>query len=196
MVCVNFVAASANFYDADSFEEVGRLELGTGTCAIGIVPERGEAFIVNSIAGTVSRVDLDKIEVKEEIRTGSAPVGLTMHPSHDRVYVTNRGAGSVSVLGVADGVEWSQIPVGGGPGGVVVDPHDGRILVANAGSQTMSIVEDLLAARPPAPVVEEANPWIGNKLPAFALEDYWSGEQRTNRDWAEKKYILNFFASW
>jgi YVTN family beta-propeller protein len=119
-----------------------------------------------------------------------------MHPSHDRVYVTNRGAGSVSVLGVDDGTEWSQIPVGGGPGGVVVDPHDGRILVANAGSQTMSIVEDLLAAKPPAPVVEEPSPWIGSKLPAFALEDYWSGERRTNRDWAEKKYILNFFASW
>jgi len=37
---------------------------------------------------------------------------------------------------------------------------------------------------------------IAYKLPAFALEDFWSGEQRTNRDWAEKKYILNFFASW
>jgi len=100
------------------------------------------------------------------------------------------------VLGVADRAEWSQIPVGNGPGGVVVDPHDGRVLVANAGSQTMSIVEDLLAARPPAPVLEETSPWIGGKLPAFALEDYWTGDRRTNRDWAEKKYILNFFASW
>jgi hypothetical protein len=70
------------------------------------------------------------------------------------------------------------------------------VLVANAGSQTISIVEDLLAARPPAPVLEEPSPWIGGKLPAFALEDYWTGERRTNRDWAEKKYILNFFASW
>ena len=60
----------------------------------------------------------------------------------------------------------------------------------------MSIVEDLLAARPPAPVVEEQSPWIGRTLPAFSLEDYRSGEQRTNHDWAEKKYILNFFASW
>ena len=118
----------------------------------------------------------------EEIRTGSAPVGLTVHPSHDRVYVTNRGAGSVSVLGVADGVEWSQIPVGGGPGGVVVDPHDGRILVANAGSQTMSIVEDLLAGRPPAPVVEEPSPWIGKQaagLLARGLPDAASGARTT-----------------
>jgi hypothetical protein len=45
-------------------------------------------------------------------------------------------------------------------------------------------------------VLEEPSPWIGGKLPAFALEDYWTGERRTNRDWAEKKYILNFFASW
>ncbi len=110
--------------------------------------------------------------------------------------MTNRGAGSVSVLGVADGVEWSQITVGHGPGGVVVDPHDGRILVANAGSQTMSIVEDLLAARPPAPVFEQPSTFIGGKLPAFALEDYWTGERKTNHDWVEKKYILNFFASW
>ena len=51
-------------------------------------------------------------------------------------------------------------------------------------------------ARPPAPVAEEASPWIGNKLPDFSLEDYRTGEQRTNADFAEKKYILNFFASW
>ena len=125
-----------------------------------------------------------------------SPVGLCVHPSHDRVYVTNRGAGTLTVIGVADATEWTQIPVGNGPGGVTVDPHDGRILVANAGSQTLSIVEDLLAARPPAPVVEEPSPWIGKRLPNFSLEDYWTGERRTNADWAEKKYILNFFASW
>ena len=100
------------------------------------------------------------------------------------------------MLGVADGAEWTQIPVGDGPGGVIVDPFDGRILVANAGSRTMSIVEDLLAGRPPAPVVEEPSPWIGNRLPEFSLEDFRTGERRTNREWAEKKYILNFFASW
>ena len=142
------------------------------------------------------RVAATAIEVVEETRTGQAPVGLTVAPAHDRIYVTNRGAGTLSVLGVADRQEWSQIPVGNGPGGVVVDPYDGRIFVANAGSQTVSIVEDLLAAKPPAPVVEEASPWLGNKLPSFALEDYRTGERRTNRDWAEKKYILNFFASW
>ncbi|MBV8562394.1 MAG: hypothetical protein JOZ56_04830, partial [Actinobacteria bacterium] len=112
------------------------------------------------------------------------------------VYVTNRGAGTLSVLGVADGVEWAQIPVGEGPGGVTVDPYDNRILVANAGSQTLSIVEDLLAAKPPAPVVEPVSPLIGQRLPEFALTDYWTGERRSSREWAEKKYILNFFASW
>jgi hypothetical protein len=102
----------------------------------------------------------------------------------------------LSVLGVVDGAEWSRIPVGHGPGGVVVDPHSGQILVANAGSQTVSIVEDLLAARPPAPVFEAPSPFIGGRLPEFALEDYWTGERKTNLDWSEKKYILNFFASW
>ena len=51
-------------------------------------------------------------------------------------------------------------------------------------------------ARPPVPVVDEPSPWIGKRLPEFSLEDYWTGERRTNADWAEKKYILNFFASW
>ena len=60
----------------------------------------------------------------------------------------------------------------------------------------MSIVEDLLATRPPAPVFETPSPLLGSKLPAFSLEDYRTGERRTNHDWAEKKYILNFFASW
>jgi YVTN family beta-propeller protein len=110
--------------------------------------------------------------------------------------VTNRGAGTVSVLGVADGMEWAQIPVGGGPGGVTVDASDGRVLVANAGSGTLTIAEDLLAGPPPGAAQEPVHPLVGRKLPAFSLVDLATGERRSSRDWAERKYILNFFASW
>src|SRR5207253_10768768 len=42
VLCGNFVAAAANPYDARSFEEVGRLELGTRACAGGGLPGAGE----------------------------------------------------------------------------------------------------------------------------------------------------------
>src|SRR5439155_2324241 len=165
-------------------------------CAVGVVPERGEAFVVNAVAGTVARIDLDEVRVIEELRVGEAPVGLTVAPAHDRIYVSNRGAGTVSVLGVADGVEWTQIPVGDGPGGVTVDPHDGRLLVADAGSGTLTIVQDLLSGRPPAPAREAPSPLVGKPLPEFSLVDLRTGELRSSREWAEKRYIVNFFASW
>ena len=101
----------------------------------------------------------------------------------------------MSVVGVADGEEWARIPVGEGPGGVVVDPHDLRLLVANAGSGTLSIVEDLLNG-PGERSPEEVSPLIGQKLPEFSLVDFRTGEHRSSREWAERKYILNFFASW
>ena len=112
------------------------------------------------------------------------------------MYVSNRGAGTVSVLGVEDGAEWTQIPVGDGPGGVTVDPCDGRLLVADAGSGTLTIVEDLLAGRPPEPALEEQSPLVGRPLPEFSLPDLHTGELRSSREWAEKRYIINFFASW
>jgi YVTN family beta-propeller protein len=144
----------------------------------------------------VSRIDLDSHTVLGELRTGQAPVGLTVAPAADRIYVTNRGAGTVSVLGVADGGEWAQLPVGGGPGGVTVDRHDGRVLVANAGTGTLSILEDLLAGPPPRAAEAEPHPLVGRRLPEFSLVDLATGERRSSRDWAERKYILNFFASW
>ena len=173
----------------------GLVELGNGACAIGVVPERGEAFVANSLAGTVARVSLDERTVLEELRVGRAPVGLTVGPAHDRIYVTNRGEGTVSVVGVADGREWARIVVGEGPGGVAVDPHDLRLLVANAGSGTLSIVEDLLNG-PGAAAPDEAHPLVGRRLPEFSLVDFRTGERRSSREWAERKYILNFFASW
>jgi YVTN family beta-propeller protein len=134
--------------------------------------------------------------VIEELRVGEAPVGLTVAPAHDRIYVSNRGAGTVSVLGVADGAEWTQIPVGDGPGGVTVDPYDGRLLVADAGGGTLTIVEDLLAGRPPSPALEEQSALVGTPLPEFTLVDLRTGAMRSSREWAEKRYIVNFFASW
>jgi hypothetical protein len=37
---------------------------------------------------------------------------------------------------------------------------------------------------------------VGRKLPEFQLRDMRTGMMRTSREWAEKKYIVNFFASW
>ena len=73
---------------------------------------------------------------------------------------------------------------------------DGRLLVADAGSGTLTIVEDLLAGRPPAPALEAPSPLLGKRLPAFSLVDHNTGEMRSSHEWAEKRYIVNFFASW
>jgi YVTN family beta-propeller protein len=173
------------------------VEVGQGACAVGIVSERGEAFVVNSLAGTVARIDLDSRAVVEELTAGSAPVGLTVAPEHDRVYVTNRGDGTVSVLSVVDGSECGRIDVGEGPGGVVVDPDDGRLLVANAGSGTLEIVEETQRdGVEDAPAEGVLAQLVGRRLPAFSLPDHHTGEQRTSLEWAERRYILNFFASW
>jgi YVTN family beta-propeller protein len=158
------------------------------------VPELGHAFIVNSLDGTVSRVSLDDFTVLEHLQVGRAPVGLTVGPRHDRLYVSNRGSGTLSIVGTADGMQWAQVPVGEGPGGIAVD--DRRVYVANAGSGTLSIVDDLLAGAPAEPASVPPHPLIGQQLPEFSLVDFRTGERRSSREWAEKKYIINFFASW
>jgi len=70
------------------------------------------------------------------------------------------------------------------------------VYVANAGSGTLSIVDDLLAGPPPRPAVEPPHPLIGHKLPEFSLVDFRTGQRRSSHEWAERRYIINFFASW
>jgi DNA-binding beta-propeller fold protein YncE len=92
----------------------------------------------------------------------------------------------------------TRIPVGEAPGGVSVHPDDERrVLVADAGSGTLTVLADELDAsasvsdsrRPPHPLV-------GSQLPAFSLPDLRTGQLHESREWSERKYILNFFASW
>jgi hypothetical protein len=102
----------------------------------------------------------------------------------------------VSVVGATDAAEWARIPVGEGPGGCTVDPLTGRLLVANAGGASLTVVEDLLPGRPSKPPEERQHALVGRPLPPFELPDMRTGLVRTSREWAERKYILNFFASW
>jgi hypothetical protein len=37
---------------------------------------------------------------------------------------------------------------------------------------------------------------VGTRLPEFSLPDLRTGQLRSSREWSERKYILNFFASW
>jgi hypothetical protein len=102
----------------------------------------------------------------------------------------------VSVLGAADSSEWARIPVGEGPGGVTIDHGTGHVLVANAGTGSLTVFEDLLGGRPATASVEQQHELVGRQLPPFALPDLRTELVRTNNEWAERKYILNFFASW
>ncbi len=70
------------------------------------------------------------------------------------------------------------------------------LLVANTGSNTLTLVEDLLTGPPARPVPGGDHPLVGRPMPPFALRDFRTGEVRTATEWAERKYIVNFFASW
>lgn len=198
--CVNFVASSMTVIDT-SVEGggpeavVGRVQLGEGACAVAVHPSDGDVYAVNSLACTIARVDPAAAEVMAELPVPNAPVGMTEGPDGDRLYVANRGDGSVSILGL-DGTEWARVPVGTAPGGVIVHPTKRRrVLVANAGSGTLTIFDDRADGPPPAAVVTTTHPLVGRRLPSFRLPDV-EGQMRDSVEWATKRYILNFFASW
>jgi hypothetical protein len=57
------------------------------------------------------------------------------------------------------------------------------------------VVEDLLPERPAMQSVRQTHELVGRQLPPFTLPDL-SGMERTSSEWAERKFILNFFAGW
>jgi YVTN family beta-propeller protein len=192
--CVNFLAASVTVIDTQALEAVGRIEVGTGPCAVVVDPHGDEVYVVNSIAATIARIDIATSAVTGTFTTGPAPVGLAGDAAGGRLYVANRGGGSVSVIDVHTD-ELFRIPVGTAPGGVCVHPdHDQRILVANAGSGTLTLAEAGLA--PVGGVTRAVHPLVGSALPEFTLPELRTGKLHSSREWSERKYILNFFASW
>ena len=123
-------------------------------------------------------------------------MGLNVSPGGEPVYVGNRAEGTVSVIGAIDDREWGRLPVGEAPAGLAVDPTTNRLLVSNAGSATVSVLEDLLDGSSPVGPRSDEHPLVGQALPDFALPELRSGNLRHSREWSERKYILNFFASW
>src|SRR5579875_880218 len=194
--CVNFVASSVTVVSAGDLRVVDRLPMSGWPCAVAVNPRRDEFYVVRSFPGGVVRLASASNETLAEMSTPVAPVGLAVGPEGDRLYLGNRGDGSVSVLGL-DGLEWARIPVGAAPGGVAIHPGDPRVLlVANSGSGTLTVAEDLLDGPPAALPHQASHPLVGQRLPDFSLPDLRTGQMRHGREWAEKKYILNFFASW
>jgi YVTN family beta-propeller protein len=175
---------------------VKQIEVGAAPCACAVNYERGEVYISNSFADTVTRIDLETLDVLGTTKVDRTPVGAAVSRSGDRVYISNRGSGTVSVVGAADTEEWGRIPVGEGPGGCTIDPATGRLLVANAGGSSLTVAEDLLAGPPAHQQAEPEHELVGRTLPPFELLDAKTGLVRTSSEWAERKYILNFFASW
>ena len=193
---VNFFTRSVSVIDIESRQPVDRIDVGDGPCKVVVDEESGVAFVANSLDSTVARIDLATRQVVAEHPVGRAPVGLAVSPDGDRLYVCNRGAGSVSVLGLGTGEEWGRMPVGNGPGDAAVDPRTGRLLVSNAGSAALTVLEDRHTGAPPTGVSAPRHPLVGTALPAFSLPDVRTRQLRHSREWSEKKYILNFFASW
>ena len=66
----------------------------------------------------------------------------------------------------------------------------------NAGAGSLTMVEDLLSERPATSIHRPEHELLGRQLPPFQLPDLRTGMVRTSLEWAERKYILNFFASW
>jgi YVTN family beta-propeller protein len=173
---------------------LGRIAVGEGPCKAVVSPEAGHLYVASSLHGRLTRISLDSGAVLDELAVGRAPVGLTTSLDGGWLYICNRGAGTVGVLQTASGRVSHQITVGNGPGDCAVDPVTGRLLVSNAGSGTVTVVDrpwlPPLAARP------VAHPAVGRPVPEFALPDLRTGQLRRSREWAEKRYILCFFASW
>ena len=76
----SFVTNSADtfvsVFDAGSYREVKRLEVGEGGANIGFSRDGNTAFISVARANVVAVVDLPTLEVVEQVPTGPQPMGL------------------------------------------------------------------------------------------------------------------------
>jgi YVTN family beta-propeller protein len=171
---------------------IAEIPTGVGPEGAAIDEQRHRAYVTASRGHSVTVVDLDRLRPVGEIGVGREPVGLFCSLDGGCLYVGNRGEGTVSVVDTRARSELARLVVGEAPAGCVIDPRTGWLLVSNAGSNTLTVL-DPAAARP---ATAEAHPLVGRPLPPFALPALGDGRMHASREWSERLYILNFFASW
>jgi DNA-binding beta-propeller fold protein YncE len=186
------MAGTVSILDATDGQLLAKARVGGAPCAVQISRRLGCAFVANCLHDTVSRIDLGDGRLTGTFPVGRGPVGLALSADEALVYVGNRGEGTVSVLDARDGRELRRLLVGEAPAGCVEDPRTGWLLVSNAGSSTLTVVDP----RASGGAADVTSPLLGKRLPAFSLPELDAGHTRTSLEWAERLYILNFFASW
>jgi hypothetical protein len=106
----------------------------------------------------------------------------------------------VSVIATRQHREIGRIDVGEAPAGCVIDQVDGTLLVSNAGSNTLMVIDpNALSDNPSSPDPcgsATDHPLVGRPLPRFCLPDLRTGKMRSSLEWAQRLYVINFFASW
>ena len=201
-VCVNFIAASATFH----LRPRRGSQSAASTSARAPAPSASCRSAAMRSSSTRSRARSSRVCARPTStvargarRSGRAPVGLIVAPKNDRIYVKQPWRGD------AERARRRRRPAVGRS-----CPSE-RARAASSSTRSISACTRRERRKPArcrssktcsrprrrGRRSRSSIPLVGQKLPAVPCStDFRTGERRSSTEWAERKYILNFFASW
>ena len=144
LLVVNAGSNTVSFIDANSFFELGRVNVGNGPHSILIDPNTGRrAYVFNTLSSTLSILDIPNRKIVTALSTDPSPLRGQFNRRGDRLYVIHELSNYLTVIDPSSLSTLRRFQVGIGATSIKVDNRTDLVFIGRKNDITAGVYDPL-----------------------------------------------------
>ena len=144
LLVVNAGSNTVSFIDANSFFELGRVNVGNGPHSILIDPNTGRrAYVFNRLSSTISILDIPNRRIVTALSTDPSPLRGQFNRRGDRLYVIHELSNYLTVIDPSSLSTLRRFQVGIGATSIKVDNRTDLVFIGRKNDITTGVYDPL-----------------------------------------------------
>jgi len=144
LLVVNAGSNTVSFIDANSFFELGRVNVGNGPHSILIDPNTGRrAYVFNTLSSTLSILDIPNRKIVTALSTDPSPLRGQFNRRGDRLYVIHELSNYLTVIDPSSLSTLRRFQVGIGATSIKVDNRTDLVFIGRKNDITTGVYDPL-----------------------------------------------------
>ena len=144
LLVVNAGSNTVSFIDANSFFELGRVNVGNGPHSILIDPNTGRrAYVFNRLSSTISILDIPNRKIVTALSTDPSPLRGQFNRRGDRLYVIHELSNYLTVIDPSSLSTLRRFQVGIGATSIKVDNRTDLVFIGRKNDITTGVYDPL-----------------------------------------------------
>jgi len=144
LLVVNAGSNTVSFIDANSFFELGRVNVGNGPHSILIDPNTGRrAYVFNTLSSTISILDIPNRKIVTALSTDPSPLRGQFNRRGDRLYVIHELSNYLTVIDPSSLSTLRRFQVGIGATSIKVDNRTDLVFIGRKNDITTGVYDPL-----------------------------------------------------